>query len=213
MSTQPLPQPPAPRSPELRQSLGTIVIGGILVLAGLFWILDVLDLVSLSLGVILPSALILVGIALLAGSLTGTHGGLIALGIILTVVLTAAAAVNVPLNNGIGDRSFAPASVTDLPEQYELMIGNMQIDLTNLDLPDGVTTVQARVGIGELAIDVPRDVAVEVHWTVSGGNVDVFGVSQNGSSLDDRTQTPGYSAAAKQLVIEAHMGFGNIEVR
>jgi predicted membrane protein len=189
------------------------VIGGILVVIGLAWILNVLDVVNLTLGLILPSALILVGLALLAGSVTGSHGGLVAVGVILTVVLTISATVSVPLSGGIGDANYAPVQFTDLRDSYELMIGNMNVDLSRLQFPDGVTTVETRVGLGELNIDVPSDVAVMVHWKVSGGNVNVFDSSYDGTNLDDHSQTPGYEQAAKKLIIEVKMGFGDINVR
>ncbi len=203
MSTQPL----APRSASTPPpALGTIVIGGILVVIGLAWILNVLDVVNLTLGLILPSALILVGLALLAGSVTGSHGGLVAVGVILTVVLTISATVSVPLSGGIGDANYAPSQITDLRDRYELMIGNMNVDLTQLQFPDGVTTVETRVGLGQLNVDVPNDVAVMVHWNLSGGNVNVFDSSHDGTNLDDQAQTPGYDQVAKKLVIEVKDG-------
>lgn len=213
MSVNQLDRQQMPVGPRIGHSLGTIVLGAILVLGGLVWILDVLDLVSISVGVVLPIALIMVGVALLAGSLSGSQGGLVAVGIVLTVLLTGAAIVDVPLTAGVGDRTVAPVRVLDLPDSYRLLTGNLKVDLTDLDLPNGVTTVQARVGIGELAIDVPAGTAVEVHWKVSAGNVHVIDVSQDGTSLDDHMRTPGYENAAKKLVVEASVGLGDIHVR
>lgn len=213
MSTQSLPPKPEVRTSPSPVSLATIVLGGILVIIGFAWILDILDVVNLTLGTILPAALILVGLALLAGSAAGSHGGLVALGVVLTVILTFATSVNVPLSGGIGDRTYSPTQVSDLPDRYQLPIGNLMVDLSQLSLPAGETTVNARVGFGQLTIDVPRDVGVLVHWKVSGGNVDVLGESQDGTSLDDRMQTSNYNSAATKLVIEATIGFGDIKVR
>lgn len=213
MSTQSLPPQPRARTQQSPVSLGTIVLGGILVLIGLAWILDLLDVVNLTLGTILPAALVLVGLALLAGSMTGSHGGLVALGVVLTVILTFATSVNVPLSGGIGDRTYSPTQVSDLPDRYQLPIGNLTVDLTSLSLPPGETTVNARVGFGQLTVSVPRGVGVLVHWKVSGGNVDVLGESQNGTSLDDQARTSNYDSTATKLVIEASVGFGDIKVR
>ncbi len=150
MSSEPMMQPPVYERPSYSRSIGTIVLGLILVLIGLAWILEVSDVINLSLGVILPSALILVGVALVGASLSGSHGGLITVGILLTLVLTVSAAVNVPINGGAGDRSFTPTQVTSLSDGYQLMAGNLKLDLTEMDLPAGETTVTAKVGIGQL---------------------------------------------------------------
>ena len=175
--------------------------------------LDVLDVVNLTAGFVLASALIAIGVVLVAGSMSGWHGGLTALGMLLTVLLTVSAAVNVPLSGGIGDHRYATNQITEVQQRYQLAIGNMDVDLSDVQFPQGVTTVEARVGIGELVIYVPHDVAVQVHWTVSGGNVDILGFNQNGTSLDDQSETHDFAQAGKRLVIEARMGFGDIKVR
>ncbi len=135
------------------------------------------------------------------------------MGMLLTVLLTVSAAVNVPLSGGIGDHRYATNQITEVQQRYQLAIGNMDVDLSDVQFPQGVTTVEARVGIGELVIYVPRDVVVQVHWTVSGGNVDILGFNQNGTSLDDQSETHDFAQAGKRLVIEARMGFGDIKVR
>ncbi len=223
MSTQPLRKGPLPEMPQVRQSLGTIVLGAILMLFGLAWILDVLNVVSLSLGMILPSALILIGVALLAGSLSGSHGGLIALGIVLTVLLSGAAATDIPLSGGTGDHSYRPVSVTELQDRYHVAAGSLTLDLRQLDLPAGETSIDARVGVGQMSIHIPSDTAFKIHWVVSGGNVNIEtrshdgnaigNRSQDGASLDDTYVSPGYDNAVTKVNIDVRMGFGNIDVR
>ncbi len=213
MSAQQLEPQPTYTGPRLPQSLGSLAVGAILILAGLAWMLDVLDVVSFTVGFVLSAALVAVGVLLVAGSVNGWHGGLTTLGILLTVLLTVSTAVDVPLSGGIGDHHYATNQLTEVQNRYQLAIGNLDVDLSGVQFPEGVTTVQARVGIGELVIHVPHDVSVQVHWKVAGGNVDVLGFSQNGTSLDDRTETHDFAHASRQLVIEASMGFGDIKVR
>ncbi|MGA7673322.1 MAG: LiaF domain-containing protein [Nitrolancea sp.] len=213
MSTQQLETRQPFVKPRLPQSLGTIALGAILVLAGLAWILDVLDVVNLTVGLVLASALIAVGILLVAGSVNGWNGGLTFLGVMLALILTTASAVDVPLNSGIGDHRYATNQLSEVQNRYQIAIGNLEVDLSDVNFANGVTTVETRVGIGELVVYVPRDVAVQIHWKVAGGNVDILGINQNGTSLDDRTETHDFNHAARQLVIEASMGFGDIKVR
>ena len=200
-------------TPRLPQSLGSLALGAILILAGLAWIFDVLDLVSLTVGMVLASALVAVGILLVVGSASGWHGGLTFLGVLLTLVLTTATAVDVPLNGGIGDHHYATNQLSRVQDRCQLAIGNLDVDLSDVNFPAGVTTVEARVGMGELVVSVPRDVAVQVHWKVAGGNVEVLGTNQNGTSLDDRAETPDFEHASRKLIIDANMGFGDIKVR
>jgi lia operon protein LiaF len=205
---------PQPRfaGPRVAESLGTIVIGAAFVLAGLVWLLNLLDVVSLTIGFILPLSLVLVGVSLVILSISGSHRGLIVLGVLLTLILTIATAADVPLSGGFGDHHYATNQLTEVQNRYQLAIGNLEVDLSRVSFVDGVTTVSTRVGIGELVVYVPRDVAVQVHWTVAAGNVDVLGVNRNGTSLDDRIESPGYSNASKKIMIEATMGFGDIQL-
>src|SRR5690349_23480096 len=50
-----------------------------------------------------------------------------------------------------------------LQHHYRLGIGNLRIDLESLQLPPGETDVDARVGVGNVRVIVPPDVAVRVH--------------------------------------------------
>ena len=83
------PAAPSPPPESRRFPIGRLLAGVFLVLLGLGWLLDALGVPGIDWDLILPAALILVGIGLVvAARQTTGHGGLIALGIVLTVVLS-----------------------------------------------------------------------------------------------------------------------------
>jgi len=85
MSTPP--QPPPPR-PATGGWTGRLTAGLLLLLFGIAWLLEVLDAVEVPWDALLPGGLVLIGIVLLANTRSGaSQGGLIAAGVVLTVVL------------------------------------------------------------------------------------------------------------------------------
>jgi hypothetical protein len=111
------PAPPAaplggPAARRRGPNAGHVVLGLILVLIGLGWLMEALGVADVPWRFLLPSALILVGLALTLGARTGRHGGLLAVGVVLTVLVLLAGAVevlvDVPLAGGMGTRPIGP---------------------------------------------------------------------------------------------------------
>src|SRR6185312_8601225 len=93
----------------------------------------------------------------------GRSRGLIALGAALTVGLVFAAAANVPLRGGVGNRHDVPISVNDVQSDYHLGVGNQVLDFAQLELNGATRHVDATVGIGDMDVIVPSNVKVVVH--------------------------------------------------
>lgn len=71
--------------------------------------------------------------------------------------------------------------------------------------------MSARLGIGELVIDVPNSVRVVVRGHAGAGSVSVFGDENNGGWPEDVTRTaPGTQSGV--LYVDARVGAGNIQV-
>jgi hypothetical protein len=214
MSAPTLPPPVVPdlppTSPTRRPSSGRLVLGGLLVVLGLVWLAENLGVVDLRWQTVLSVAVLLVGLALLATAHSGRGDGLVPLGIVLSVLLAVTSAVpSVPLRAGVGDREHRPASVSELRSSYELGTGNLVLDLRQLTLPTGSTSVRAELGFGELVVRVPEDVAVQVDATTGAGDLDVLGVQRDGLSPTLR-HTAG--TGDRRLVLDLTVGFGSIEV-
>ena len=159
-------------------------------------------------------ALVVVGALLLLSGGRLARGPLVALGIILTVGLAPLTLANVSVTgSSFGDRVERPTSVADL-QDYEHSFGSMTIDLRNLTLPEGTTTVRAQTAFGSLQMRVPRDVALEVHAEASFGSVQALGENLSGGPLNvDRTfRTADYDRASRRLSLEVESAFGSVEV-
>ena len=189
-----------------RLRLGHLVVGSLLVLVGALWMVEAVTDLEVPWGALLPGALVIVGAALVYGSTTGSHGGLIAFGVVLSVVVVFASAlsalVEVPLRGGVGEQIHRPAAAEG---PYRWAIGTMTVDLTQASLPD---EVRATVGIGELVVIVPEGAAVRVRSSAGIGEVVVFGDSSAGlgPQLD-------YSDPDAGTRIVAQVGLGKVQVR
>jgi predicted membrane protein len=100
-----------------------------------------------------------------------------------------------------------------LSPSYELGLGELDLDLGAVALPSGTTFVDASVGVGELVITVPEDVALEIDVQAGIGEVDVFGTRDDGIDAHRTISLPGSTPDAPVLDIEADVGIGNVEVR
>jgi Cell wall-active antibiotics response 4TMS YvqF len=211
------PPPPHPR-PSVLESvpLGRLVLGGILLLGGGLWLLSSLDVIDISLTAVLPVALVVVGLALVIGSRTGRHSGLIVAGAILTVMLVFASSFDIRLEGGVGQRDHSPTSIANLEREYRLAMGEMTIDLTTLEFSPGTTRVDASVGMGELRVRVPDNIVVQAHATAGAGQVVLFGEESNGIDAElSKEQSPIGPAppgGLPILVLELSVGLGQVDV-
>ena len=111
------------------------------------------------------------------------------------------------LSDGAGNRNFAPATPSSLDSQYKLGVGNLTLDLSGLTLGTEGRTVHLKTGIGHIHVIVPPNTTVRVIGNVDWGDSSVFGNDESGH--DVRTSVGPDNA---QLVIDAHVGLGQIEV-
>src|SRR5438876_1623717 len=75
-------------------------------------------------------------------------GTLVALFLVTAAVF--AAIFHVHLGSGVGDRNYVVADTQDLRGSYKLGIGDMTLDLRNVQFAKGETNVRARVDVGTL---------------------------------------------------------------
>jgi phage shock protein PspC (stress-responsive transcriptional regulator) len=111
------------------------------------------------------------------------------------------------LSDGAGNRNFAPATPSSLDSQYKLGVGNLTLDLSGLKLGTEGRTVHLKTGIGHIHVIVPPNTTVRVIGNVDWGDSSVFGNDQSGH--DVRTSVGPDNA---QIVIDAHISLGQIEV-
>ena len=203
---------PAPPTDRHAPAAATVLVGALLVLVGIGWLLDAAG-VAVPWRAILPASLIAVGLACVAGAFRGRQQALIVAGVALMVVLSLAVAVDwdvdVPVTGGVGDRTEQPRTPGDLTT-YELAVGNLQVDLRQLQVPPGTTAVEARVGVGQLVVHVPGGVTVDVMARSGLGEVQVLGEQEGG--LGSRIDTVADAGGDRTLRLDLRVGLGQVQV-
>jgi phage shock protein PspC (stress-responsive transcriptional regulator) len=201
-----------PRRPR-KPSLTAPVFGALLAAAGTLGLLAVLDVYEMDVDLALAASVAIVGAAIAAGAFTGFRvGWLVALGLVLLGGFVVAASSPVSFGSGVGDRLVRPLDAAALEKSYEYGIGDYRLDLTNVDLPDGETHVEASLGIGALVVTVPPDVALEVDAHAGAGEVVVLGSADDGIGADKELTFAGAEPGSPTLVLDASVGFGQITV-
>jgi hypothetical protein len=209
VTTEPI---PPVRGDRHGAAAATVLVGALLVLVGIGWLLDASG-VEVPWRAVLPAALIAVGLACVAGAFQGRQHAMMVVGIVLTAVLSVAVAADwdlpVPLAGGVGDRTERPATQAELAD-YELGVGDFLLDLQQLQVPPGTTAVQARVGIGELVVEVPDEVSVRVVASSGLGQVQVLGEQEGG--VASRIDTTAEAGGDRRLELDLRVGIGQVRV-
>lgn len=100
---------------------------------------------------------------------------------------------------GIGSIEFAPRSVADIKDEYQVGIGPLLLDLTDiddLDTLDQPREVEVYSGIGSARVILPKDASINVEC---------------GSGIGERTCTDHHTPDAK-LTLILHHGIGSLDV-
>jgi hypothetical protein len=207
----PPPVPPRVRRPRRRPFLTPLTISLLLIGAGVAALLDSAGWVHLTVAGVLASGLILVGAALVLSAWYGRAHGLIPIGGLLLLVTIPAVTIDVPISGGIGERVYHPTAPSQVRSDYELGIGHLVLDLRDVPLSDGATRVKSSLGIGELDVDVPANVQVDVNAHTGAGATDVFGRVEGGWPQDTH-RVAGFSQAGV-LYLDLRVGAGSVKVR
>jgi hypothetical protein len=128
----------------------------------------------------------------------------------LLLVLVAAflATFDVHLRDGVGERTFAPASVDDLRGEYVLGIGELVLDLRSVAFPPGETRLRTRVDAGKIRVLFPRDVALRVSADARIGEIRLPGRRVEGWEVGEQLGETGL----RVLVLNAEVGIGEIQI-
>lgn len=217
------PAPPRPTTPVIGFAAGAVILGLALVAAALTsTIADRAGWPGNHVSLGMAAALAAIGLGALVAGATGRRSGWIAPFAILGILATLVSSVSpIGLREPwrVGEQSYSPTSIATAGP-YELGVGEMRVDLTGAKL-DGdsasVQTIRASVGMGELRLTLPDDVAVRVETSARLGGLTARGsIESPDSAIDgggiDFQRTFDYGSGATQLVIEAEVGVGHITI-
>ncbi len=204
--------PPPPRPPNPRKR-GPILFWFTLALIALAeGVLGMADLAGAGVADAAYPALAvgICGLMLVVGAFFGRAGGIIALGLISTVVLTGTTAADRWDSNDVTE---TPLSAAALDNRYWLGAGEQVIDLrevADLQNLDG-RTLEVEGGIGRIEIILPEGLTAIVHADVDGpGNIKVFDFERGG--IDSTVNSSDGSETDPRITIDTQLGVGQIEV-
>jgi phage shock protein PspC (stress-responsive transcriptional regulator) len=204
--------PPPPRPPNPRKR-GPILFWFTLALIALAeGVLGMADLAGAGIADAAYPALAvgICGLMLVVGAFFGRAGGIIALGLISTVVLTGTTAADRWDSNDVTE---TPLTAAALDNRYWLGAGEQVIDLREIaDLQNlNGRTLEVEGGIGHIEIILPDGLTAVVHADVDGpGNIEVFGFERGG--IDTTINSSDGSETDPRITIDTQLGVGQIEV-
>jgi phage shock protein PspC (stress-responsive transcriptional regulator) len=204
-------RPVGPRSP-----VPGLTLAALLIVVGLLAGLTALTGWDAGPRVFLGSALLVVGLGLVAAAFSGgrpARGGLIALGSVLAVGLLVSTADWRDVE-GVGDRTYTPDTPGEVRPVYDLGVGDVTLDLGDVALRDldGPITTRVDAGVGDVAIRVPAsaDVRVTVHSGV--GEIDVLDLDSDGGFSRGTGSAAWSGDDDPEIVLTVNAGLGDVEV-
>ena len=209
--------PAGPRSP-----IPGLTLAGLLIVLGLLALITNLSAWDIPARFFFGSALLVVGLGLVAAAFAAgrtARGGLIALGVVLSLGTIASATDDwhggAGPGDGVGDRTYRPATAAEVHDVYRSGMGDVTIDLSRLDQDFSGDPVTTRVehGLGDLEIVVPRSADVRLTVEHGLGDVEVF---DRGSDTDGFFPGEGSRSwtddGKPEFVLTINSGFGDVEV-
>ena len=126
---------------------------------------------------------------------------------VVAAIVTAFAWFDLSLNDGVGNREYVPASISDVRHTYDLGVGSLKLDLSRVSL-EKQFRVDAKVDVGELRVIVPRDASVVVNSHVKIGDISSLGRHDDGRDASVRVG----SGRGGKLYLDTRVGAGSIDV-
>ncbi|HKD96067.1 MAG TPA: PspC domain-containing protein [Micromonosporaceae bacterium] len=208
------PRPPRRRgSPARRLTLSVTAL-----VVGVLAILDVTNAVHVPASAYFAAALATIGLGLIIGAFAGGGRGPITLGSFLLVGLLVSAWVG-DLSGNWHTRTVLerPATVAQIHPTYHERVGQITLDLRNVNFSTVKTAVPVNihVNVGKIVVELPKDVDVHVTAKADVGAVHVLGQQRNG--INDGALTmddPGADGpGGGSLTLITSVNVGDVEVQ
>jgi phage shock protein PspC (stress-responsive transcriptional regulator)/predicted membrane protein len=141
----------------------------------------------------------------------------LALGVISVVIVVSGlflgivALTGVPMSGGIGQRVWQPTTLTQQNTTYRLGMGSMDVDLRRVPFTAGVYHVTASVAVGQLQVEVPPNVTVDLTANAGVGRV-VYLNNYGAQQFLSPQASTGSKSQHAELVLAAQVGIGQVEL-
>lgn len=204
-----VPRPRRERRRRPRSPLGWYVLGAMLAGIGLLALASNVLGADVDLGQFFGLAMAAIGIGLVVGTWWGHARLLVLLGFLLLPFGITASFITAPIEGGLGYHRFSPTGAQELRDEYRLVGGRMELDLTAVERTAEPIRIAASVAAGQLYLALPPDAGIELTSEVGAGELGVLGTWQYGTGLGDRYVVDG---AGPHFVLDLEMGMGSIWV-
>jgi hypothetical protein len=214
LSPRPSTQKHNKKAERSRSSDGQVV-GALLVIVGFAWIAHQTGAVNFTLQTVLSCLLVTLGVGMVITARRAGGGGLVLLGVLLTLAVAASSATLdfKGVQAGVGDKMEHPIRAAELLPAYEYGVGSFTLDLTDIELPDAAQDTAVKLTAGQLTIVVPEGLEFQVKTKISAGELVVSKNSvQQGTNIKPGYTSSGFDAATKKVIITATVGVGTVEV-
>lgn len=92
------------------------------------------------------------------------------------------------------------------------VFGDLNIDLSETDIKSGERVVTLNGVFGDITVSIPKNVAFAVGANVIAGDVIILDKKSGGLFINRSYQSEGYESAKNRLFISASQVFGDIEI-
>jgi phage shock protein PspC (stress-responsive transcriptional regulator) len=161
--------------------------------------------------IVMAPALAVVGLGLVLGGWLRTNG-LATAGTLLTLsMLTTTVVGDMPRNAEYGDIDWHPTDVSQTTQTYKVGVGHGDLDLTALSMTPGQrVSIEARVGLGGLAVTIPAAARVRVDAKITLGDLNIQNRTTGGPNAKVtrvlEPETPGGNPPVIELRIRGKVG-------
>lgn len=96
--------------------------------------------------------------------------------------------------------------------EVKTMAGSVVIDASQINPAPGEHRLYLRAGVGDIHVDLRPGIAAKIIAHVTLGDIKIFDQKADGISQELVYRTPQYTEAEARLLIECHVGLGDIKV-
>lgn len=179
----------------------------------------------------LAAVLLIIGVALLAGTKYGRPPGATLAAVLVALAMVASLTVARPaiVGRSLGVHSIDYSAAKTMPSSDHLDLGRLTVNLTDLEPPKHTahnhsTHYRASVDAGQLTLVLPKNVPAKIRASVGEGQLsmpgtskrsgsDVSAVTRTGSLGKGSATTRKHSDQKQKLTIHLHVDQGVLEVR
>ena len=155
-----------------RSFLGPIAGAVMLIVVGGAVMLDRFDVFDTDPTLLVAVLVLMVGAALVMSAFLGRAHGLILLGALLSAVLIVGTAADIrSVWSGTGTERVEATNLLELEAEYRHGIGELVVDLREVDFNGQSATLDLGLTIGELVVYVPADINLEMNAHVGAGDL------------------------------------------